>query len=1321
MAASGVELATAYVAVTLSMRGVEKSIADGLSPAEPAVAKTGKSWGASLGSGLKAGAAAAGGAVAAVLGTALVKGFGRLSAIEEARASLSGLGNDAGKVDAIMQNALAAVKGTAFGMDEAAQTAAGAVAAGIKPGKDLEGVLRLVGDAATIGKTSMADMGGIFNKVATSGKVQGDVLAQLSDKGIPIVQLLAKELGVTAEETVALASKGKINFETFRAAMEAGMGGAALKSGETTKGAFKNMMAAVSRLGAGLLKGVYPLFGKVFNGAGKMVDSLEAKLTPLATLFSTELAGGITAFGAAWTANDGDITSSGFPGFMERVAYIARGVFDELRGGITAFGAAWAYNDGEVTSSGFPGFMERVAYVSHQVWDSLKQLDFSSWTNFTGSLDKAGGTAGNAIAGIGSSLTTLGPAFSEFGRQLPNITGAFVKLGGVSLNVLMVALGFLADHVDTIIAWMPVIVAGFIAWRIASTALAVSQYKLQVAQAAMAPVLLANNILRFASVRAETALSIAQGQSTATTNASSAATLRAKAATVMHTVATWATVAAQKAWTVAKIAGGIAARGLGLALKFAMGPIGLVITAISLLVGGLVWFFTQTDLGKGIVQSAFAAIKTAIAAVVDWWNTALVPALQAVGQWFKDVWDGAARAVEASMVWIMQAAGNVATFFDAYVMQPIQIILTALGAAFTWLYEAIIKPVFDAISVVVNGFYLVFRAIFQLVVAVFQQIIAPAFMDFWQGVIAPVFAAAGAIISTWWNLTKAVFDIAVAFVRDTLGAIFTWLRDFIITPVFNFIRTAVSVWWAATKLIFDATVSFVRDTLGAIFTWFRDTIITPVFAGIKLAIDFWWVSVSAIFNAVVGFLRNTLGVAFTWLKDTIINPVFNGIRDTIDSVWKNGIKPVFDTLSGAVRDDLPKAFEKGKEAIKKIWDGVQEIAKIPIRFVLKDVIDGGLIGGFNKIANILKIDELPTVTPAGFRDGGYTGRVDRNRIAGVVHGDEHVIRSESRRSIEGAAPGLLESFNQLGARALDTFGFRKGGRVNPTKNMTLTQGFSAYHDGIDIGVGVGTPVFAADAGRITHAGWGASAPGVSGGKEVHLMSDGVEQWFAHLSQIGVQVGQQVAAGQQIALSGNTGISSGPHLHFGTYRGGWPNAINPLSYLAGAQSPEGGTAGGGDGGSGFLDPFGALMSLADGVLQKVKDAIPGGGFMVEAAAGIGKKLITDVIGWGKRKLGMGGVTGAPTLFDGGGWLENTGGPQLIDHRSRKPDAVLTSDQFSDIHSLAMSGGGQIDVDMLGAAVARALDGATFDFGNVGGLANSVAATMNTSSRRSVSRG
>ncbi len=247
-------------------------------------------WAAAIGRkawhGLVTGAKIAGVAIAAALGAALVKGFKRLVAIEDAEASLRGLGHTAKGVRTIMNSALASVKGTAFGLDEAASVAAATVAAGVKPGKELEGTLRLVADAATIAKTDMGSMGAIFNKVAATNKVQGEVIQQLGERGIPIIQFLSKSLGISTDEVLELSRQGKISFADFREAMDEGLGGAALNSGKTTTGAFKNMMAALSRFGAVLLKDIFPLAKVVFGGIGNLLDDMAKKVGPFAKTFS---------------------------------------------------------------------------------------------------------------------------------------------------------------------------------------------------------------------------------------------------------------------------------------------------------------------------------------------------------------------------------------------------------------------------------------------------------------------------------------------------------------------------------------------------------------------------------------------------------------------------------------------------------------------------------------------------------------------------------------------------------------------------------------------------------------------------------------------------------------------------------------------------------------------------------------------------------------------------------------------------------------------------------------------------------------------------
>lgn len=234
-------------------KGLSEGTKKGLSGLNSSLSKAGTRFNKTL----KGIAVAGAGAITAGMGTALAKGYSRLVNIEEAEAKLSGLGHTQETITKIMDNALKSVEGTAFGLDSAATSAASAVAAGVKPGQQLTDYLSLTADTATIAGSSFEEMGAIFNKVMTSNKVQGDVIAQLGDRGIPVVQMLAETLGVSAEEVTKLASAGKISSEQFLQAMGS-MEGAAKKSGDTTTGSFANMGAALGRIGVTLQSGIFP-------------------------------------------------------------------------------------------------------------------------------------------------------------------------------------------------------------------------------------------------------------------------------------------------------------------------------------------------------------------------------------------------------------------------------------------------------------------------------------------------------------------------------------------------------------------------------------------------------------------------------------------------------------------------------------------------------------------------------------------------------------------------------------------------------------------------------------------------------------------------------------------------------------------------------------------------------------------------------------------------------------------------------------------------------------------------------------------------------
>ena len=123
--------------------------------------------------------------------------------------------------------------------------------------------------------------------------------------------------------------------------------------------------------------------------------------------------------------------------------------------------------------------------------------------------------------------------------------------------------------------------------------------------------------------------------------------------------------------------------------------------------------------------------------------------------------------------------------------------------------------------------------------------------------------------------------------------------------------------------------------------------------------------------------------------------------------------------------------------------------------------------------------------------------------------------------------------------------------VKPLAQYVVTQEYGpaapgmaySWHTGIDLGAPLGTPVYAARAGTVVAAGW-------DGGYGLRLIlqhAQGLSTLYAHLSSYLVELGQSVAAGQQIGAVGSTGYSTGPHLHFEIRENGMP--VNPRKYIA----------------------------------------------------------------------------------------------------------------------------------------------------------------------------
>lgn len=195
---------------------------------------------------------------------------------------------------------------------------------------------------------------------------------------------------------------------------------------------------------------------------------------------------------------------------------------------------------------------------------------------------------------------------------------------------------------------------------------------------------------------------------------------------------------------------------------------------------------------------------------------------------------------------------------------------------------------------------------------------------------------------------------------------------------------------------------------------------------------------------------------------------------------------------------------------------------------------------FEEISTKTIVSRLPTHEPWSGHPTSGTGsaraRVDlsvssRNQVDGngnpvdnpndIQPGEEEIIPTDNATFVAPASGPITSLF---GPRS------------------TGIRGASRNHKGVDLGIPRGTSVVAMRDGTVTKAGWGTGY-----GNVIYIRHDnGYETRYAHLTSFNVRPGTRVRQGQVIARSGNTGVGSGPHLHFEIRKNG--TAINPSSKL-----------------------------------------------------------------------------------------------------------------------------------------------------------------------------
>lgn len=425
-------------------------------------------------------------ATTALAGMALSKGFTRLKAIDEAKAKLTGLGNSAEQVKEIMKNANASVKGTAYGLDEAATTAASAVAAGIKPGKELTRYLSLTADAAAASGASMSDMGSIINKVQTSQHAYTEEINMLADRGLPIYQWLADECHTSADAVKDMASKGEISSDMFLKAIEKNIGGAAAIIGESSfTGALSNVQASIGRIGAnfldaggeggGFFSQIKPLlvdlkealgsveaisadlgvsFGKMFEPFANSASSALQQFTALDPAMQKSKLSSI-ALGGAFAASLGPgIKTAG------KLAEKASGIFGAMKNDLSALPFKQVASNIQSFDIGLKG---SISSIKSSVTSGIAGMA-SDWIRYFGGMGKTNNGPGLLLEslksmkdGLKAGTKTMGCAIkgliSNAVAFIPGLTKMFAI--GAVVAAVVAGLGLLkekfGDQIDSII------------------------------------------------------------------------------------------------------------------------------------------------------------------------------------------------------------------------------------------------------------------------------------------------------------------------------------------------------------------------------------------------------------------------------------------------------------------------------------------------------------------------------------------------------------------------------------------------------------------------------------------------------------------------------------------------------------------------------------------------------------------------------------------------------------------------------------------------------------------------------------------------------
>lgn len=511
-----------------------------------------------------------------------------------------------------------------------------------------------------------------------------------------------------------------------------------------------------------------------------------------------------------------------FQAFSDHSHNVLLGIQDVTKGF-----AEWS--EGLKKSDGFQKFVEYLEANGPKVWSLIKNITGTLWGLVKG------------MAPVGAAVLSISAAFFKWTATMTNahpiigkILGIMTALGGVTLLAA-----------KPILLLRGALLGATGATKLFGNAGAIAAIKTNVAKTA-------TKLWTGTITLLSTAMKVARGQ------------------LALQTVLTGK-------YSLATKLAAVASRGLGLAMRFMTGPIGWVITAIGLLVAGIVHLWKTNDTFRNAVITIWNSIKAAAISVFGFLKPYIV-----------GIWNGI--KVATIIVWnaIKATAITVWNGIKFAVQNPIQALKIALSAiwngiktAAIWVWNALKTGVVNIVKALVNGVKWYITTVKTVVSTVFN-------------------ATKSIAIKIWTSIKNTVVNLAKGIWTGVKTA-FNWLKNGVIS-IFNAVKNfTIKVW----TIIKNAVVSRAKT----------------LWTGVRVAFNGLKKSVISIFNSVKNFAIKV----WTTIKNTVISrakSLWNGVRATFNAL-KKGVISIFNS----VKNFAVKVWTNIRNGVvsraKSLWNGVR--------------------------------------------------------------------------------------------------------------------------------------------------------------------------------------------------------------------------------------------------------------------------------------------------------------------------------------------------------------------------------------------------------------